>query len=119
DSDTRKTGPHHDLGDAALDAIRRSRHVSSVVPFLTAGALVVPCPGITPAPTAAPACRRRVDPYFGSLVGTDLTRIQDLPITVLAGRLPRPRSMNEVVVTQSYVERLGLDGTHPQTVLGT
>jgi putative ABC transport system permease protein len=119
DSDTLKTGPHHDLGDAALDAIRRSRHVSSVVPFLTAGALVVPCPGITPAPTAPPGCRSRVEPYFGSLVGTDLTRIQDLPITVLAGRLPRPRSMNEVVVTQSYVERLGLDVARPQAVLGS
>jgi len=120
DSDTLKTGAHRDLDDAALAAIRRSPHVSSVVPFLSSGALVVPCPGADPASPAAPApCRHRADTYFGTLVGADLTRFHDLPITVLAGRLPRPRSLNEVVVTQSYVERLHLDVAHPDAVVGS
>src|SRR6266700_757244 len=65
DSDTLKTGAQRDLDDAALAAIRRSPHVSSVVPFLSSGALVVHCPGADPASPAAPAhCRHRADTYF-------------------------------------------------------
>src|SRR5262249_47406585 len=87
--------------------------------FLSSSALVVPCPGITPGSPDAPVpCRQPVDGYFGALVGTDLTRSRDLPITRLAGRLPAPASMTEVAVTQSYVPRVHLDVNHRAAVLG-
>jgi putative ABC transport system permease protein len=120
DSDTLQTGAHHDLDAVALAAIRRSPHVSSVVPVLAVSALVVPCPGVRfGAPGAPAACRRPADQYFGTVVGADLARAADLPITVLAGRLPAAGSMTEVAVTQAYVERVHLDVAHPTGVLGS
>ena len=119
-SDSLQAGPHRDLDDAALMAIRHAPHVTSVVPVLSTDALVVPCPGRERgSPSAPPACRQPADDYFGALVGADLTRSSELPITVLAGRLPAPGSMTEVAVTQSYVERVHLDVTHPAAVLGS
>jgi len=120
DSDSLMSGPHRDLGDDAVAAIHRASHVTSVVPFLSSSALVVPCPGITPGSPDAPVpCRQPVQGYFGALVGTDLTRSRDLPITLLAGRLPAAGSMTEVAVTQSYVQRVHLDVTHRAAVLGS
>ncbi|HEY4026083.1 MAG TPA: ABC transporter permease [Candidatus Dormibacteraeota bacterium] len=120
DSDNLQTGAHRDLDAAALAAIRRSPHVASVVPVLAVSALVVPCPGIQPGtPSAPPACRQRADEYFGTVVGADLSHAPDLPITLLAGRLPEASSMTEVAVTQSYVERVHLNVAHPAAVLGS
>jgi putative ABC transport system permease protein len=120
DSDNLKAGAHRDLDDAALNAIRRADHVTSVVPVLTSNVLVLPCPGVVPGSRSAPAgCRQGGEEYFASMVGADLNRVNDLPITLLTGRLPRPGSLDEVAVTQSYVERLHLDVAHPGTVLGT
>jgi putative ABC transport system permease protein len=119
-SDTLQTGPQRNLDGTALAAIQHAPHVTSVVPFLASQALVVPCPGVLPFSRNAPAaCRQPTDEYFGALVGTDLNRVSDLPITLLAGRLPHPGSMTEVAVTQSYVERVHLDPTHPAAVLGS
>jgi ABC-type lipoprotein release transport system permease subunit len=118
DSDTLKTGDHRDLNDDALGLIRSAPHVSSVVPVLAMPALVIPCPGIEPGSPAAPAaCRQRADEYFGALIGADLTHVRDLPITLLAGRLPRPGAMDEVAVTQAYVERVHLSVDDPERVL--
>jgi ABC-type antimicrobial peptide transport system permease subunit len=120
DSDTLKSGAHRDLDDEALGLIRSAPHVSSVVPVLAMPALVVPCPGVLPeGPNVPPACRQRTEEYFGTLVGADLRRVRDLPITVLAGRLPAIGSTGEVAVTQSYVERVHLDVAHPGAVLGS
>jgi putative ABC transport system permease protein len=120
DVDSLQAGPHRDLGDAALAAISRSPHVASVVPVLAVPALVVPCPGVDPeTPGAPPPCRQRVGEYFGAVIGADLTRRHDLPITVLAGHLPGPGSMTEVAVTPGYVQRMHLDPTHPAGVLGS
>jgi putative ABC transport system permease protein len=119
DSDTLQAGPHRDLGQAALVAIRQAPHVSSVVPVLAINALVVPCPGVQPGAAAPAACRQATDEYFAGLVGTDLTRSPELPITLLAGRLPAPDSMTEVAVTQSYVQRVHLDPNRPALVLGS
>lgn len=119
-SDSLEAGPHRDLDDAALMAIRHAPHVTSVVPVLSTDALVVPCPGSERGlPSAPPACRQPADDYFGALVGADLTRSSELPITLLAGRLPAAGSMTEVAVTQAYVERVHLDVTHPAAVLGS
>jgi cell division protein FtsX len=119
DSDTLKAGPQRDIDDAAMASIRRAPHVTSVVPVLSMPALVVPCPSQADATSDSPACRQRADEYFGALVGADLSRANELPVTVLAGRLPARSSMTEVAVTQSYVERVHLDVAHPSAVLGS
>jgi ABC-type antimicrobial peptide transport system permease subunit len=119
ESDSLAAGAHHDMDDAAVASIRRAPHVASVVPVLSVGALVVPCAGVVPSPAAPPACRQPVDEYFGALVGADLTRAAQLPVTVLAGRLPSTGSLTEVAVTQSYVERVHLNVGHPGDVLGS
>jgi putative ABC transport system permease protein len=121
-SDNLETGPHHDITIASVGAIRRSPHVSSVVGVLTIGGLAVPCP---PAEAAregrrlTAACTTRPDPYGATLVGADLTQAQNLPVTILAGRLPRARSLTEVAVTQSYFDRVHADPNRPRAVVGT
>jgi putative ABC transport system permease protein len=118
-SDDLKTGAHHDLDDAAVAALQRSPHVSSVVTVLSTPVLAIPCPGVVPGPKAPPACRKETDGYLTSAVGSDLRRVSDLPITLLAGRLPAPGSLTEVAVTQNYVERVHLDAQHPASVLNS
>jgi putative ABC transport system permease protein len=120
DSDTLQTAAHHDLTDAAVARIRHAPHVTSVVTVLSMEALVVPCPGIVAGAPGTPAsCRDPVSEYLDTLVGADLAHADQLPVTVLAGRLPEPGSMTEVAVSQSYVERVHLDPRHPAPVLGT
>ena len=46
---------------------------------------------------------------FDSVVGVDLNRIADLPVSVLDGRLPDPTSTDEVAVTLDYLNRVGVD----------
>ena len=118
-SDELKTGPHHDLNDAAVAALRSSPNVASVVTVLSTPVLVIPCPGVTPGPRAAAACRQETDGYVTTAVGSDLRRASDLPITLLAGRLPAAASLTEVAVTQSYLERVHLDARRPAAVLGS
>jgi hypothetical protein len=118
-SDSLRTGGHHDLGDDAVSAIRQLPHVGSVVTVLSVPVLAVPCPGVSSTAPAPAACRSATDPYVSTLVGSDLRRTPDLPITVLAGRLPQPGSMTEVAVTQNYVERVHLDAQRPAAVLGS
>jgi putative ABC transport system permease protein len=120
DTDTLKSGAPRDLGDAQLKEIQDSPYVSTVVPVLAMPALVVPCPNYDEfAPDPVPTCRQRTDEYFGTLIGADLTRFRDLPITLLAGRLPKAGSMTEAAVTQGYMERLNLDLNRFQDVIGS
>jgi putative ABC transport system permease protein len=121
-SDELETGAHHDLDGAAVRAIRRSPHVSSVVAVLSVGGLAVPCPAAEAAREGrrlTAACANKTDPYGATLVGADLSQAQNLPITVLAGRLPRAHSLTEVAVTQSYLDRIHADPNRPGAVLGT
>jgi putative ABC transport system permease protein len=120
DTDTLKSGPPRDLGDAELARIESSPYVSTVVPVLAMPALVVPCPNYDPfAADPEPSCRQRTDEYFGTLIGADLSRFRDLPITLLAGRLPAAGSMTEVAVTQGYMERVNLELNRFQDVIGS
>jgi putative ABC transport system permease protein len=81
------------LDDTALNEIRALPNVHSVVPIQAAPVLVVP-------PTQ--------DSFTGTMVGTDMGLGGDLPVSVLAGRLPSAGSSTEVAVTRSY-----LDHVHP------
>lgn len=122
-SDTLQSGDHHDIDQAAVRAIQRSPHVSSVATVLSVGGLAVPCPPAEAAREAkvglTPACLYQPDPYGATMVGVDLSQARNLPITVLAGRLPRPRSLTEVAVTQSYFDRIRTDPRRAGEVLGT
>ncbi len=57
--------------------------------------------------------------YFDSIIGADLARAGDLPVTVLAGRLPDAASTDEVAVTLGYLRRLGLTKSGADEVLDT
>ena len=72
--------------------------------------------GPQPAPDGAAGAP---EPFNDNLVGIDLSRAEQLPITVLAGRLPAPGSLTEVAVTQGYLERIGLTRRQAAAVVGT
>jgi len=59
------------------------------------------------------------EPFGDNLVGVDLSRVDQLPITVIAGRMPAAGSLVEVAVTQGYLERMGLTRQHAEAVVGT
>jgi len=104
DSDKLESGDIHLLDDQAVAAIRHAPYVSSVVPVMTSEAFAIPPTG---------------EPYFSLMVGTDLSQVDNLPITVLAGRVPRPGSLSEVAVGTSYLDHLNLAPTQAASVLGT
>jgi ABC-type antimicrobial peptide transport system permease subunit len=87
------------ITDATLNTVRRSPHVATVVPVMAARVLAVPPPfGSTAVATPGPPA------FADTMVGVDLYQAGNLPITVLAGRLPRPGSLTEVAVTESYLD---------------
>jgi putative ABC transport system permease protein len=121
DSDAPQAGPARDLTQGTLDAIRRASDMSAVVPVLASPVIVIPPPrgfgaNVGPGPDPDRGLPR---PYDDSAIGVDLTQVRDLPITVLAGRLPRAGSLDEVAVTQGYLDRLGIDVRQPSAVLGS
>jgi ABC-type antimicrobial peptide transport system permease subunit len=103
DSDSLQSGDIHLLDDQSVAAIRRSPYVSSVVPLMTSEVLSVP-PG--------------ADPTFGLMIGTDMTQVGNLPITVLAGRMPGPFSLTEVAISSSYLDHLHVSPANASSVLG-
>lgn len=147
DNDDARPGPPKDLDEATRTRIARLRDVGSVVPIVSSQMLVVapdppvkadvlarlPAPPPTtvrptppgqeaPTTTAAPTNGtgiRAPDPFGDTLVGVDLARADQLPVTVLAGRLPAAGTLVEVDVTQGYLERLGLNKTQAAAVVGT
>lgn len=145
DNDNARPGPPKDLDDAVRRAIVALPGVESVVPLVASQVLVVPpdppvrtdvLAGLPPVPsTVAPSTStsgppapttsaasgpvRAPDPFTESVVGFDLDRADQLPITVLAGRLPVNHALNEVAVTQGYLSRMGLTRRHAAAVVGT
>ena len=133
DSDDPRPGPAKDLDDEARRRIAVVPGVASVSAVVAAPVLVVaPDPptaavvgrgGATPgsgaaAPPGAPA-GVAPEPFNTTMVGVDLTHAGRLPITVLAGRLPDPKSLTEVAVTEGYLKRLGVGKEQAARVVGT
>jgi ABC-type antimicrobial peptide transport system permease subunit len=118
DSDVLRTGRPRDLDESAVRRIRRAPEVASVEGVLQTPVEVI---ALTPSRRARAGVRagEAPGPFEDNLVGADLSRPRDLPLTVLAGRLPGLHSLTEVAVTAGYLDRLGLDVDRPQTVLGT
>ena len=116
DSDNPRPGPPRAIDDAALERISKLRDVSSVVPVLATPMLVVPPSSL---PAAAHSTRSDPDPMFSSVVGVDLARAADVPVSVIAGRLPAPASRTEVTVTLDYLRRVGVSKANAAGVVGT
>ena len=111
DQDNAKPGPAKVLDDAALRRIEALPNVRDVVPVLSAPVLAV-------SPTRTTS-GRRVGPFFDQVIGVDVTKVAQLPVTLVAGQLPAPGSVSQVAVTEGYLERLGLNRLQATRVVGT
>ena len=111
DQDDAQPGAPKNLDDAARQEITDLPDVREVIPIVSTRMFV-----ITP---ARDKDGHRIDPFQEDVVGVDLDKINQLPITLTAGRLPVTGSTNEVAVTQGYLERLGLGRLDAPQVLGT
>jgi ABC-type antimicrobial peptide transport system permease subunit len=108
--DLRAAGPKA-INDATLKVVRQSPHVATVIPVITSRILAVP------PPFGSAATGTSSQPAYGdTMVGVDLSQARNLPITVLAGRLPQPGVLNEVAITESYLDH---SSKSVQSVVGT
>ena len=142
DNDDARPGPQRDLDDNARRRIEALPDVRTVVPIVATQMLVVPpqpaarsevletLPPTTPvtrrnetttstAPSVISRPVRAPDPFTETVVGIDLARADELPITVLEGRLPGREALSEVAVTVGYLQRLGLRKEYAAAVIGT
>ena len=124
DRDTpRRVGKPKSIDSDAIKSIRNLPGVRSVLSvtvhpvFVSLSAPAV----IDSAPESMKRASKIAQPkdFDESLVGANLKRVSDLPVTVVAGRLPSPDARNEIAVTPAYLERLGLDTPDSQYVIGT
>jgi len=139
DSDQGQPGAPRPITEPARRQIAQLPHVRSVVPVVATPVLVVPpLPPVNaksagasttgaPPTTAKPSSRRRsrgfpqndAEPFPETLIGADLGHAGDLPISVLAGRLPKAGALDEVAVTLGYLRRFGLERSQAKQVVGT
>ncbi|MCA1690904.1 MAG: ABC transporter permease [Actinobacteria bacterium] len=142
DNDNARPGPRRDLDDGARRRIADLPDVRTVVPIVAAQMMVVPPDppartevletlppvrpkvprnGTTTSTAPSPIIRplRPTGPFTETMVGIDLTSAEQLPITIVSGRLPDRGSLTEVAVTGGYLERLGLTKEHAPAVIGT
>lgn len=91
------------ITDGTIDTLGRSPHIAAVIPVMAARVLVVP------PPFGSAAAATRGQPAFNdTMVGVDVRQANNLPITVLAGRLPEAKSLTEVAITESYLDHSSL-----------
>jgi ABC-type antimicrobial peptide transport system permease subunit len=108
--DPRAAGPKP-ITDATLNTLRESPHVATVIPVIASHILAVPPPfGAAASPVSG------ISAFGDTMVGVELSQARNLPITVLAGRLPQPGSLIEVAITESYLDHAGMS---LQSALGT
>ncbi len=112
------------VDDGMLRRVRALPDVAAVVPIATTR-LLVATDGVVVAGVdeggdragAAPAVRPGAD--VEGIVGVDIAQADNLPITVLAGRLPEPGTTTEVAVDQRWLERRGVAQGEEAGVVGT
>ncbi len=110
DQDNASPGAPKVLDDAALHRIERLPDVRQVVPVVSLPMFVLTSTRTTKG--------TRLSPFVDDVVGVDVARAGQLPITVEAGRLPGPGSPDEVAVTDGYLDRLGLTRLQAAEVVG-
>jgi hypothetical protein len=123
DSDQLETGASRDLGDDVVRRIQALPDVRSVVRILSVPAIVSADEPLELADGSEAHLRtRRRDPdgvLLETFVGADLRLAAQLPLTVLAGRLPSVGSRTEVAVTPAHLERFDLTKDDAAKILGT
>ena len=112
DSDDPRPGAPKLIDEDAVKQIRDLPDVASVVPVVVTPIAILPPAGQTDHPGDGGL-------IFTSVVGADLARISDLPVTLLDGRFPSPASTTEVAVTLDYLDRIGIDRAKARSVIGT
>jgi ABC-type antimicrobial peptide transport system permease subunit len=91
------------ITDSTIATLRSAPQVAGVIPVMAARVLVVP------PPFGSAAVSTRGQPAYGdTMVGVDLHQANNLPISILAGRLPQAGSLTEVAVTESYLDHSGI-----------
>lgn len=108
DTDSARPGDPRDLDEDDRRTVLDLPGVEAAAPVLVSETLAVP-----------PHIPRLRHGFFDTKVGVDPRQASELPVTVLAGRLPRAGSTTEVAVTQGYLDRLRLDADAPEQVLGS
>jgi hypothetical protein len=117
-SDNPTPGPPRPIDRAALGRISRLADVDTVLPIVTSQSVITwPGHSLVSGQRGGPDGSRST--VFDQLVGVDLTHVVDLPITTLAGRLPRPGSTDEVAVTPVLLARFGITQSHLTRAIGT
>ena len=120
DSDNPRPGPAKPIDASTLTDVRNLAHVSTVTTVQTQPVYVVPPPqgnALVGAVGDDPD-RGMSRPYTDSAIGIDFNQARNLPITVLAGRMPSPGSTSEVAVTLGYFDHVHADPNKPASVLG-
>jgi FtsX-like permease family/MacB-like periplasmic core domain len=132
-------GPPNALTAAAVARIRSLSDVVSVLPIIVAPVELLPPTsppaGSTLCPSAGASSKGGscggggaapggiADPLTPllttSVIGADFTRVNALPITLLAGRFPVSGASGEVVVDEQYLSALGITASRAPEVLGT
>lgn len=125
DEDEAEPGAPRDLDDRALRRIAALPDVRTVVPLISTRVAVAPPDPIELADGTTVTTEGRFGRdggpqgvLFETLVGADVRHADDLPVSVLAGRLPRPGSTTEVAVATTWLARFGLDRTDAARMLG-
>ena len=119
DSDNPRPGATLPIDEAALRRIQALPGVSTVLPIVTAESIVVwDDQAADHAPPPPPPSGTPQDRVLDAVVGVDLARASQLPITVLSGRLPAPGSTTEVAVTPAFLARFGIARKQVATAIG-
>jgi hypothetical protein len=111
DTDSAKLGDTKVIDDATVKSIKALPDVDSVAPVSSTPVVVLP-PG-------AASSDGGVSPFRDTLSGTNTRDASQLPITVLAGRLPGTHAEHEVAVTDAYLRLVGVPEARPGRVIGT
>lgn len=111
DQDVASGGAFRPITDADVAEVEALPEVRDVLPVISTGVYVLR--------TTERADGTRQRDFVDRMVGVDTSRPSLIPVTPMAGRLPEPRSMVDVAVTESFLKRLGFDRTEADQVLGT
>jgi cell division protein FtsX len=121
ESDDPPTGEPKALDDSARRRIAALAGVRNVVGIIVNPVLVIP-PANLPSPSSggsAPPAGQPDGFFRDQIVGVDLARAGDVPVTLEAGRLPAATSTTEVAITDGFLRRLGLTQADADRILGT
>jgi putative ABC transport system permease protein len=106
-SDDFRLGRPRAIDDSTVTQIEQLSGVAAVAPVLDLETLAKP-PEIPGGP----------DRIFDRMAGVDLRQVGDLPITVLAGRLPSPGLSSETAVTLGYIDKMHINADDLSSVIG-